>query len=39
VIREGKIESETRGSAYACAGIVKSFGLRFFIERDIIKVV
>ena len=36
IIRSGKIESELRGAAYACAGIIKGQGMKFFNERDII---
>jgi hypothetical protein len=36
VLRSGKKESELRGAAYACAGIIKGQGMKFFKERDII---
>jgi hypothetical protein len=38
VIRTSSNEGEIRGAAYACAGIIKGFGLKFFKERDIIGV-
>jgi len=36
ILRTGKVESELRGAAYACAGIIKGCGMKFFKERDII---
>ena len=38
IIRSGKVESQLRGAAYACAGIIKGFGMKFFKERAIIDV-
>jgi HEAT repeat protein len=36
IIRMGKKESELRGAAYACAGIIKSQGMKFFGEKDVL---
>lgn len=36
ILRASKTESELRGAAYACAGIVKGCGMKFFKERDVI---
>lgn len=38
IIRSGKIESQIRGAAYACAGIIKGFGMKFFRDRSIIDI-
>jgi hypothetical protein len=35
-LRSGKVEHELRGAAFCCAGIVKGFGTKFFIEKDIL---
>ena len=39
ILRSGNVESELRGAAFACAGIVKGAGMKFFKERDIIGIV
>jgi len=39
ILRHGKHEHEIRGAAYGCAGIAKGFGLKFFIERDILGII
>lgn len=36
IIRQGKDEKELRGAAFACAGIIKGQGIKFFKEREVI---
>jgi hypothetical protein len=39
ILREGKVESELRGAAFACAGLIKGFGMKFFKESNILGIV
>lgn len=38
-LRESKNEGELRGAAYACAGIIKAFGLKFLVEKNVIGII
>lgn len=38
IIKSGTNESEIRGASYACAGIIKGFGMKFFKDKDIFAV-